>query len=599
MTILNHVIATWRNPNCDFCNNSNRLFVSKIQFNCKFLILFILMNPIFFSFSNYLIMLFLLVYYISRTLTCNTYLGRSTKLLSTLGNIKPNTQTTIPLNTNNILNTKMDNQDISTPYTKSLTLDNMCPTVKTAQYAVRGELVIRAENIAHLLEKQKKEGTKLLPFNEIVYCNIGNPQQLKQQPISFFRQVLALCECPELLNSAHVDKVFPADAIARARELMASIGNTGAYSGSQGVASVLKSVAAFIESRDGHAADPSNIFLTDGASVAVQRMLRLLIRDRSDGIMIPIPQYPLYSATIELYGGSQLGYYLNEESGWGLEASELERSYNDAVSKGITPRALVIINPGNPTGQTLDAANMREIVAFCHRKRIVLLADEVYQENVYVKETKPFVSFKKVVMDMGKEVEGLELVSFHSVSKGFVGECGKRGGYMELHGITNEVKAEIYKLASIGLCPNVTGQIVVDLMVRPPVAGEQSYDTYVKERDTIFDSLKRRANLLAAALNGLEGVTCNQPEGAMYAFPQIRLPARAIEEAKANGKAPDAYYCIQLLEATGICVVPGSGFGQKDGTYHFRTTFLPSEQAIQGVCTRIADFHKNFMAKYK
>ncbi|EGG24468.1 alanine transaminase [Cavenderia fasciculata] len=497
------------------------------------------------------------------------------------------TQQPIISNTNNLnlsfnrSSLKMNNNQ---SYSKSMTMDNICPTVKTAQYAVRGELVIIAESLAKKLQEQQKNNTeKSLPFDEIVYCNIGNPQQLKQKPITYFRQVLSLCEYPGMLDSAHIDKIFPSDVITRARELLGSINfTTGAYSGSQGIAHVTKNVASFIESRDGHPSDPSDIFLTDGASVAVQRILRLLIRDRNDGILIPIPQYPLYSATIELYGGSQVGYELNEEKGWGLEIPELERSLKQSIDAGIQPRALVIINPGNPTGQSLDRANMEDIVRFCHQHRLVLLADEVYQENVYVKEKKPFVSFKKVVKDLGQEVEGLELVSFHSVSKGVVGECGKRGGYMELCNIDTAVKAEIYKLASIGLCPNVTGQLVVDLMVKPPVKGEPSYETYQKETETIYES-----------------VTCNPPEGAMYAFPQIRLPARAVEEAKRLGKAPDAFYCINLLEATGVCVVPGSGFGQKDGTFHFRTTFLPSEQAIEGVCTRIADFHSKFMAKYK
>eukprot|EP01132_Coremiostelium_polycephalum_P004831 gene4831-6021_t len=479
-------------------------------------------------------------------------------------------------------------------------MDNICPTVKTAQYAVRGELVIRADALTQTLNKQKKEGTKLLPFDEIVYCNIGNPQQLKQKPLTFFRQVVALCECPELLQNPEVGKVFPADAIARAKELLGSINNaTGAYSSSQGIGLVLKSVADFIERRDGHPADPSEIFLTDGASTGVQRILRLLIKDRTDGIMIPIPQYPLYSATIELYDGSQLGYYLNEENGWSLEVAELERSYKESLAKGITPRALVIINPGNPTGQTLARKNMEDVIDFCYRNKLVLLADEVYQENVYVKETKPFISFKKVLRDMGGKYNDLELVSFHSISKGFVGECGKRGGYMELCGINPDVKSEIYKLASIGLCPNVIGQLIVDLMVRPPVQGDVSYDLYVQERDGIFESLKRRALLLNKALNSLEGVSCNPSEGAMYSFPQIRLPQKAVDYAKSIGKQPDTYYCISLLEATGICVVPGSGFGQRDGTYHFRTTFLPSEQAIEGVCKKIAEFHKDFMNKYR
>eukprot|EP01133_Synstelium_polycarpum_P018946 gene18946-22673_t len=530
----------------------------------------------------------------SLKLFSNTTVGR-TSTTTTTTTLPPNP---IPKPFDPISPNMMSPQHPKT-YHKSLTIDNICPTVKTAQYAVRGELVIRAENHLHTLERQRKEGEKLLPFEDIVYCNIGNPQQLKQQPLTFFRQVVALCECPELLSNEYCDRIFPADVIARAKSLLASINNTtGAYSGSQGVSHVLKNVASFIEQRDGFAADPNDIFLTDGASVAVQRVLRLLIRDRSDGILIPTPQYPLYSATIELYGGSQVGYLLNEELGWKLEVAELERAYQTSAANGVIPRALVIINPGNPTGQTLDRDNMEEIVQFCFNRNIVLLADEVYQENVYV-ASKPFISFKKVVKEMGARAEGIELFSFHSVSKGFVGECGKRGGYMELYGITSEVKAEIYKLASIGLCPNVIGQLVVDLMVRPPVAGDASFAQYAKERDTIYESLKRRALLLTSSLNQLEGVTCNPPEGAMYAFPQIRLPPRAVEEAKAQGKAADAFYCIALLDATGICVVPGSGFGQKDGTYHFRTTFLPSEQAIEGVCTKMADFHKSFMAKYK
>jgi len=281
-----------------------------------------------------------------------------------------------------------------------------------------------------------------------------------------------------------------------------------------------------------------------------------------------------------------------------MEVSELERAYDDSVSKGVKPRALVIINPGNPTGQVLDRKNMEKAIDFCHRKNVILLADEVYQENVYTKD-KPFVSFKKVLCEMGEKYASLELASFHSVSKGIVGECGKRGGYMELVNFAPEVKSEVYKLASVGLCPNVVGQLMVGLMVRPPKEGEESYALYKKERDAVYESLRRRANLLNEALNKLEGVSCNPPEGAMYAFPRIRLPPKAVEAARQKGAMPDAFYCVALLDATGICVVPGSGFGQKDGTWHFRTTFLPLEDKIQSVCDLMAKFHQEFMNKYR
>jgi len=251
--------------------------------------------------------------------------------------------------------------------TKVLTLDTINHHVKVAKYAVRGELVIRS--MAHEQKLAAKDSS--LPFKEIIYCNIGNPQQLGQQPITFFRQVLAACEYPPLIK----DEILPKDARARAQAILSSLGNggTGAYSQSSGIGLILKDVAEFIARRDGYPSDPENIFLTDGASVAVQRILRLLIRDDKDGILIPIPQYPLYSATIELYGGAQIGYYMNEEAGWTMETAELERAFDAAVAKGIKPRALVIINPGNPTGQVLARKNIEEVIDFCHRKNIVLV----------------------------------------------------------------------------------------------------------------------------------------------------------------------------------------------------------------------------------
>ena len=106
------------------------------------------------------------------------------------------------------------------------------------------------------------------------------------------------------------------------------------------------------------------------------------------------------------------------------------------------------------------------------------------------------------------------------------------------------------------------------------------------------------ATKLEAALNSLPGMSCQPLTGAMYAFPSITLPPAAIAAAKAAGKTADVYYALQMLEATGIVMVPGSGFGQKDGTWHFRTTFLPPEDEMDGVIERLSAFHKSFMDKY-
>jgi len=170
---------------------------------------------------------------------------------------------------------------------------------------------------------------------------------------------------------------------------------------------------------------------------------------------------------------------------------------------------------------------------------------------------------------------------------------------LEAFGIDEEVKQQLYKLSSILLCPNTSGQIMMDVMVNPPKAGDPSFPLYNEERNNIYESLKRRATKLTRFLSTLEGVSCNPAEGAMYAFPQIRLSRKAIEAATSKGYKPDDFYCISLLDATGVCVVPGSGFEQRDGTYHFRTTFLPPEDQIDSVMQKIKKFHSNFMETYK
>jgi alanine transaminase len=472
------------------------------------------------------------------------------------------------------------------------------PNILATNFSVRGPIVVRADEI----NRQLRAGNvQKHPFEDILFCNHGNPQELGQKPISFYRNVLALCTQPELMNFEPLRKIMNKDVMERAKAILSSIdgGQTGAYTHTQGVYAIRQKVTEFIVKRDGLPVDtvaPERIFLSDGASPAIQNCLKLLIRDTNSGIMTPIPQYPLYSGTIQTLGGKLVGYYLDEENGWSLSVDELERSYQEAVNKGIDVRALVIINPGNPTGQVLPLESLQAVVEFCEKRRVLLLADEVYQENIYGE--RPFISFSKVVHDMGKTAT-FEMVSFHSCSKGYLGECGRRGGYLHLSpAIDQGVIDELYKICSILLCSNVDGQVMVDLMVDPPKEGDESYNQFNQEREFIMSSLKRRAQKLVKVFNELEGVTCQASEGAMYAYPKITIPAKAVQEAQMRKMAPDAFFCTQLLENTGVCVVPGSGFGQKDGTFHFRTTFLLPEQKIDSVIDRIRKFHEDFLIRY-
>ncbi|OAO14336.1 alanine aminotransferase 2 [Blastocystis sp. ATCC 50177/Nand II] len=380
-------------------------------------------------------------------------------------------------------------------FSSRITIDNINQKIRTADYAVRGEVVIRAMEI----DKELKQGKKF-PFDSLLYCNVGNPQAIKQKPITFLREVLCITSWPEVAEK-HPEMFHP-DAIQRAKELLiANPGGSGAYSNTAGVGKVCDDVAAYISKRDGFPCDPKNIFLTNGASQAIQDTLKLLIDKPTDCILIPIPQYPLYSASIHIFGGQYEPYYLKEEKDWALDPADIEKSIKSARAKGLTVKAIAAVNPGNPTGKCFTRENIEDICKICARENIAILADEVYQENIYRPGDK-FVSFKKVMSE-----------------------------------------------------------------------------------------LKLNCQLL-------EGVSCLSVDGALYTYFRLTMPPKAIAAAKKMGKAADAMYCMDLLNEAGVVCVPGSGFGQEEGTYHVRSTILPPENEIDQVVERMNNFHKKWMAKY-
>lgn len=469
-----------------------------------------------------------------------------------------------------------------------ITLNDLNPRLLQAQYAVRGPIVQRAQEM-------EAQGHK------IIYCNIGNPQALKQQPLTYLRQALSLLENPALLEDASVVASYPKDIVARVRMLLQKHPfGTGAYTQSPGIPFIRQAVADFIAKRDGVTADKDHIILTDGASKGVQAVLTALLRTPQDGVLTPIPQYPLYSASLALYGGRQIGYYLDEDARWQLNESILESSITGAQQEGTRPIAIVVINPGNPTGAVLSRENMAMIVRFAQKHRLAVIADEVYQENVYEKGAR-FLSFTRVMAEMG--VTDISLFTLHSVSKGFLGECGHRGGYLELRNIPDDVMGQFIKLQSISLCANVSGQFATYFMVAPPQPGEESHATYVHERDAILAALKRKAEILGRGINAIPGMSVDIPQGSMYAFVRFELPPdRGVDvatlspaERERHEAERDSAYCLALLEETGICVVPGSGFGQKAGTFHFRTTFLPPQDEIESLVGRLKAFHEKYV----
>eukprot|EP00892_Ulva_mutabilis_P012757 jgi/Ulvmu1/9854/UM057_0008.1 len=462
------------------------------------------------------------------------------------------------------------------------------PCLEQAEYAVRGAITVRAAEI----ERELKSGTHNYSFDKVLFCNIGNPQALDQKPITFPRRLIACCECPELAAKG----VFPEDVVARSQEVLAAM-KVGAYTVSTGHPYIRNLVAKGISARDGHEASPESIFLSDGASAGVHALLSTMIKDDSDAFLVPIPQYPLYSAALTLYGGTLIPYYLDESCNWGIDVARVEAAIAGARTRGMRVRGMVVINPGNPTGQVLSLENQVRLVQVCAAAGVPIIADEVYQENVWA-EGKKFTSFRKVALDNPQPAPPVVL-SLHSTSKGFLGECGHRGGYLEVLNCPAAILTQLKKLLSINLCCNTIGQVMVGTMMRPPAPGDASHEEYEGEKREILASLKRRAAKVVSGLRELQGVTCCDSEGALYAFPRLDIPAAAQHAAREAGVAPDFFYCLSLLNATGIVAVPGSGFKQVEGTFHMRLTILPQEADIDAVLSRLSAFHSTFMDQYR
>lgn len=475
---------------------------------------------------------------------------------------------------------------------KVLTLSSLSESIKNADYAVRGEVVLKAME----MEKKMSQGEKY-PFKELTYCNIGNPQYLGQNPLTWVRQGLSLVINPDLFKIPGITSVYPEDIMSRAKYLISRIkGGVGAYSESQGLLVARESVAKYIEERDKiGASDPSNIFMTNGASPSVEMILSCCISSPQHGVMIPIPQYPLYNALVTLKSGKAVGYYMDSaHKYWELSIPEMQKALDTSRNNGITTKALVVINPGNPTGQVLSKGNMQKIVEFCEKNQLVLLADEVYQDNIYSSEKK-FHSFRQVIAEMKTETE---LFSFHTLSKGFAGECGIRGGYMELLNIDHEVKAQILKLSSIMLCSSTIGQLGMELVLNPPTENQPSFQLFMKEKNEILGAMKRKSQVIFKMFNEMENISCNHVEGAMYALPCVKFSKKAIAEAKRLGMEVDKLYVMKALEQTGIVLVPGSGFGQKPESYHFRITVLSPEASLHELLNSFKKFNSDFHKFY-
>ncbi|PWA25400.1 hypothetical protein CCH79_00005371, partial [Gambusia affinis] len=447
------------------------------------------------------------------------------------------------------------------------------------------------------IKEELRQGVRK-SYREVIDVSWGDPHRAGVKPLSFVRQVLAACLYPQLMDG---DKLM-VDVKERAQRLLRTCagGSVGSYSDIAGIPQIVQSVSEYIVRRDGGApCHPKNIYITPGSQWALTNILKVLVNSEASprtGVLIPVPCHSTTIISLTALGAVAVPYYLREERSWALEVEELQRALDSA--KGVcNPVALYIINPGNPAGYVQSRKCMQEVIRFAAEKKLFLLADEVYQDCVYGKESE-FVSYKRVLAEIGAPLsDTVELASFHTASKGLMGECGLRAGYVELVNLDPAVMKYIHKLFSTNTCP-VLGQIALDVMVNPPQPGDPSYPLYLKETQHIRASLAENVRRVEEVINSIPSFSCQSLEGGAFAFPRVFLQPKAIERAKEAGLQPDTFYCMRLLEEAGVLFSPGTEYGQKEGTYHIRFCIMTPTDTMEEILKRLSTFHKQFMKEF-
>uniref|UniRef100_A0A3B5BFW3 alanine transaminase n=1 Tax=Stegastes partitus TaxID=144197 RepID=A0A3B5BFW3_9TELE len=494
-----------------------------------------------------------------------------------------------PTQTKNRISTQIASTQLR-EVTDMSVLQEISPNVKNIKQSEYEVLASRASQI----EKELSQGVRK-PYKELIDVCWCDPHSVGVKPLTFVRQVLAACVYPQLMKSHEL----PLDVRQRAQWLLGRCdgGSVGSYNAQPCIPEIIEKVSEFTTRRDGGVPSyPENIFISTGSQWAIMvDILNVLVNSEASpktGVLTPAPCHVTSMMSITALGAAAVPYYLTEEQGWTLQVEELQRALESA--KGVcNPVALYVINPGNPAGLVQSRKSMQEVIRFASEKRLFLLADEVYQDFVYG-ENREFVSYKRVLAEMGPPYsDTVELVSFHSTSKGFMGECGMRGGYVELVNLDPAVQKHIFKLISKSSCTPVLAQMALDLMVNPPQPGDPSYPLY-NQTQHIKNMLAQNVKTTHEVLNSLPGVISQPVEGGAFVFPRVFLPPKAIQKAEEEGMQPDTFYCVRLLEETGVLCCPGSEFEQKEGTYHIRYNLTYTSHLLRHLTT----FHTKFMKDF-
>ena len=343
------------------------------------------------------------------------------------------------------------------------------------------------------------------------------------------------------------------------QDMIRNLPNSAGYSDSKGIFAARKAVMHETQKQGILGVTLDDIYLGNGASELIVMATNGLLDD-GDELLLPSPDYPLWTAAASLSGGTPVHYRCEESNGWMPDL--------DDIRAKVTPRTkgIVVINPNNPTGALYSDALLQGIVAIAREHGLVIFADEVYDKVLYdgVKHT-PLASLSQDVLTL----------TFNSLSKSYR-SCGYRAGWMVISGdkkVARDYIEGLNMLSNMRLCANVPGQWAI----QTALGGHQSINELVGEGGR----LRKQRDLAHQLITAIPGVSCVKPRAALYMFPKLDPKIYPVQD--------DQDFFLQLLEQTKVMLVQGTGFNWPEPD-HFRIVFLPHEDDLREAIGRVARF---------
>ena len=348
------------------------------------------------------------------------------------------------------------------------------------------------------------------------------------------------------------------------QDMIRNLPNSAGYSDSKGIFAARKAVMHETQKLGIAGVTLDDIYLGNGASELIVMATNALL-DNGDELLVPSPDYPLWTAAVSLSGGTPVHYLCDEGNGWMPDLDDIRRKITPAT------RGIVVINPNNPTGALYSPELLQGIVTLARQHGLVIFADEVYDKVLYdgVQHT-PLASLSQDVLTL----------TFNSLSKAYR-SCGYRAGWLVVSGDKKPARDYIEglnMLSNMRLCSNVPGQWAI----QTALGGYQSINDLVKEGGR----LRKQRDLAYELITAIPGVSCVKPQAALYMFPRLDPLIYPIDD--------DQQFFLELLQETRVMLVQGTGFNWH-APDHFRIVFLPHEDDLREAIGRVA----RFLAQYR